>query len=152
MSDFGAIQQRFYNNIVKCRNPTDVKLIFVKVTSEGELSEFLGDNKREADKIISLKCRYQRYLNDKQREKAGVTEEVDMSVFISPIELEQKTGSFELPEQFRSSYSGVAVEIFNQHHEVESIRDLEPQQRLGRVTCVALQINLKRGKGNTDFN
>ena len=152
MSDFGAIQQRFYNNIVKCKNPTEVKLIFIKVTSEGTLSDFLGDSKREPEKVISLKCRYQRYLNDKQREKAGVTEEVDMSVFISPLELEQKTGSFELPEQVRSSYSGIAVELFNQHHEIESIRDLEPQQRLGKVTCVALQINLKRGKGNTDFN
>lgn len=152
MNRFGTIQKRFFDRITKCCNPSTVKFTFLKTISEGTLSDFLGDSSRVPDKVYELRCLYQRYMNDKQREKAGVTEEVDLSLFISPLELEAKTGSFDFPEQVRSSYSGIAVELFGKHHEIESIRDLEPQQSMGRVTCVAYQINLKSGKGNTDFN
>lgn len=152
MSDFLGIQRRFYERVACCKNPTEVILQFIKTTSTGYFTDFTGDSQRAVDQEIRLKCRYQRYLNDKQREKAGVTEEVTMSVFISPLELEKKYASFDFPEYVRSSYSGIAVIIFNQHHEIESIRDLEPQQTLGRITCVAYQINLKAGKGITDFD
>ena len=75
-----------------------------------------------------------------------------MSVFISPLGLEAKNGSFDFAKAVRSSYAGIAIQIFGQHYEIESIRDLEPQQTLGKITCVAYQINLRAGKGNTDFN
>ena len=152
MNRFAKIQQRFFERITKCCNPTMVTIEYIKVTSQGELSDFMGDNQREVETSFQLKCLYQRYTNQKQREKAGVTEEVELTIFISPLELEKKTGKFDFPEQVRSSYSGIAINIFGKHHEIESIKDLEPQQILGRDTCVALQLNLKNGKGNTDFN
>ena len=152
MTNFGEIQQRFFARIAQCGNPTRVTLGFLKIISTGSFTDFTGDSKREIDKAYELHCLYQRYLNDKQREKAGVVEDVDLSIFISPLELEAVTGSFDFPENVRSSYSGMTVILFGKHHEIESIRDLEPQQSNGRDTCVAFQINLKSGKGNTDFN
>lgn len=152
MSKFANIQKRFFDRITKCCNPTEVTITYLRAVSEGDLSDFLGDSQRVPEKTFKLKCLYQRYLNDKQREKAGVVEGVTLSLFVSPLDLERTTGSFNFPAQVRSSYSGIAVQIFGQHHEVESIRDLEPIQLLGRDTCVALQINLKGSRGNTDYN
>jgi hypothetical protein len=152
MSNFQAIQRRFFERIARCCNPSEVTIQFVKITSSGALADFTGDSVRTLDKEVKLRCFYQRYLNDKQREKAGVMEDVQLSIFVSPLELEAKNGSFDFPEAVRSSYSGIAIQFLGKHHEIESIRDLEPQQLQGKVTCVAYQINLKAGKGNTDFN
>lgn len=151
MPDFKAIQGRFFARICKGSNPSTIKVIYLKVESTG-FASFLGDSEREPDKTFELRCFYQRYSNDKQREKAGVAEDVTYSVYVSPLDLKAKTGEFDFPKQVRSSYSGVSMEFLGKHHEIESIRDLEPIQGLGEATCVAYQINLKGGKGNTDYN
>lgn len=152
MYNFSKIQQRFFATLSRCGNPTEVIIQFIKVTSTGSFTDFTGDSQRTVDMEFGLRCFYQRYLNDKQREKAGVAEDVTLSVFISPLDLQAKTGSFDFPDYVRSSYSRIAVKMFGKHHEIESIRDLEPQQLAGKITCIAYQINLKGNTGNTDFN
>lgn len=150
--DYAGKQARFFGRLQRCSNPSTVKIQLIKITSTGDLTDFTGDSLRSVERELELTCLYQRYLNDKQREKAGVSELVSISIFISPLELEKKYGNFEFPKSVTSSYSGIAIIFDGQHHEIDSIRYLEPIQRLGKTTCIAYQINLRGGKGNTDFN
>jgi len=152
MADFAKIQQRFLSKILSGGNPSKVTIQLLKTTSTGSFTDFTGDSTRSVDKEVILNCFYQRYLNDKQREKGGVGELVTMSIFISPLELERKYGTFDFPDYVRNSYSKIAIQFLGKHLEIESIRDLEPQQVFGKVTCVAYQINIKGDTGNTDFN
>lgn len=143
MGRFDEIKKRFFNKITFGCNPSKVTFKIYEVTHGDSLSAFLGDGDREEKETFTLPCFYQRYLNDKQREKAGVNEEVKVSLFISPISLKPIFKSEEFPQHVRDSYSNISVELFGVHYEVESIRDLEPIQDFGEVTRVAYQINLK---------
>ena len=144
--DFGAIQKRFFNKLMGCSSPTEVTISYLTVEHKNTLDSFLGDGKRTVDKSFKLKCFYQRYTNDKQREKSGVAEDVTFSIYISPLELSAKTGSSDFPKHVRKAYSKIKLEFLGELRDIESIVDLEPIQLRGELTRIAYKINLRGEK------
>lgn len=141
--NYSAIQERFFSRLISCSNPSSVTISFIKVSHRNSFESFLGDGQREEVKTFKLRCFYQRYTNNKQREKAGVTEDVTYSLFISPLELQQKTGSSDFPEYVRKSYSRIKLDFQGSTRSIESIVDLEPSDLKGELTRIAYKINLK---------
>lgn len=149
---FQSLQMLFFNKLNSCCNSVTVKLIFFTLTGGDRISNFTGDNKRTENKVVDLHCLYQRDLNDKQREKLGVGQEVTDVIYITPIELEKKTGSNKFPEEVRKSFAMIAVEFLGQHYELLNIKDLEPMHNGKEVMCLAYQLNLRHTTGNRDYN
>lgn len=151
-SKFAYLQNLFYSKLATCCNPVLVTLTFFKTEGGDKFSNFTGDNKRVPDKVVNLHCLYQRDLNDKQREKLGVNQEVTDILYVSPIELEKKFGSNKFPQEVRNSYAMISVEFLGKHYELLSIKDLEPMHNGKEVMCIAYQINLRATTGNYDYN
>lgn len=149
---FKKLQKLFFKQVTSSCNPTTVTLKFIKLTSTGDYTDFTGDSGREVDKEVVLSCFYTRSLSNKQRDKFGVSEDVTTILYISPIELKNKFGSDTLPEYVRRSYSQIAIEFLGKHHEIDSIKDLEPMQSDTGYVCLAYQINLKETTGNRSFD
>ena len=153
MINFIRIQERFFRKLQSCTNPSSVNIKFLKITntSGSLLGGFTGENERTVDKEITVRCFYQRYGNDKQRERAGVTEEVNASIYISPMDLFAKTGEYRFSEEVRKAYSKIAINFLGEYWEIERIEELEPFQANGVHNCCAIQINLKHTTGKVDF-
>lgn len=142
----------FFSRVTQCCNPSTVKLKTIKTISTGKLTNFTGDSLREVDKIYEFGCFYMRNISDKQREKMGVTQDTTDVVYISPLELERKTGDVLFPDYVRSNYSRIAVEFIGAYYEILNIIDLEPMFNGKVYVCMAYQLNLKKTIGNTDIN
>lgn len=112
----------------------------------------MGDSPREVVSTVELHCLYKRTINDKERTKNGVTQMVDVVVYVSPLELEKRTGSAEFTSTIRNSYSTISVEFNGKHYEVTNIIDLEPIFVGGKEMRIAYQINLHGSTGNKTFD
>jgi len=146
-SKFRSIQELFFKKVTLCCNPSSIKLKFIVVASTNDYDSFTGDGERSVDKEVELKCFYLRNISDKQREKTGVSQDVTDIVYISPLDLERKTNSDQLPDYIRNSYSNIMVEFLGTNYNVVNIKELEPMQVGNKFVCLAYQFNLKRTSG-----
>lgn len=149
---FAYLQNLFYTRLSQCCNPVEVSLKYFRTSGGDKFTNFTGDNNRLPTMEFNLHCLYQRDLNDKQREKLGVNQNVTDVIYISPLELQQKTGSNKFPEEVRNSYAMISVEFLGKHFELLSIKDLEPVHNGMEVMCIAYQLNLRTDTGNRDYN
>jgi hypothetical protein len=143
-SKFKSIQELFFKKVALCCNPSSIKLIFVKVASQNDYDSFTGDGERSVDKEVELKCFYLRNISDKQREKTGVSQEVTDIVYVSPLDLERKTGSMDFPDYIKNAYSNLLVDFVGSRYSIVNIKELEPMQVGNKFVCLAYQLNLKR--------
>lgn len=149
---FSVLQNLFYSKVASCCNSATVRLIFFSTDGGDRISNFVGDNKRVPTKTVDLNCLYQRNLNDKMREKLGVNQEITDIIYISPQELQKKTGNAKFPEEVRNSYAMIAIEFLGNHYELNSIVDLEPMHNGNELMCIAYQLNLKTLSGKYKRN
>lgn len=149
---FAKLQNLFFRRVTTCCNPATVTLKFIGLTSTGDYTDFTGDSERAVESEIVLRCFYNRNITDKMRENTGVAEDVTTIIYVSPLELKNKYGHIKFPDYVRKSYSQISVEFLGEHHEIESIRDLEPMHNGKEYICLAYQINLKDSTGDRDFN
>ena len=140
---FAKLQRLFFQKVTSGCNVSTVDLKFIEVSSESALTKFTGDGKRTVKKSVNLKCFYKRNISDKDREKMGVSQDVTSIVYISPLDLNAKTGSMSFDDDITESYSGIMVEFIGKLYQIESIIDLEPMFDGKEWVCLAYQINLK---------
>lgn len=145
---FTKLQRLFFDKVTKCCNPAKVTISYIAVTHGDSYEAFTGDGEREPDKVMVLRCFYMRNLSDKQREDIGVSQEVTDVVYISPLELKQKSGDDKFPEYVTNSFSQISIEFLGKHYELLNIVDLEPMHNGNSYTCLAYQLNLSFNTGN----
>lgn len=149
---FKQLQALFFSKVVSSCNPSTIKVNFIEVTSHNPFTDFTGDSARNVKTSFELKCFYIRNISEKQREKMGITEDVDSVVYVSPLELRAKIGTDNFPDYVRNSYSQMSIDFLGKHQEIVSIVDLEPMQNGNTFMCLAYQINLKNTTGNTNID
>lgn len=144
---FAELQKLFFCKVTSGCNVSSIDINYIKVESGNSFTRFTGDGKRSVEKTVNLKCFYKRNISDKDREKMGVNQDVTTVVYISPLDLKNKTGSPVFSQNVLNSYAGVLVEFIGKIYEIESIIDLEPMFDGKEWVCLAYQLNLK----NTDL-
>lgn len=143
VSKYKELQKLFFKKVTECGNPSTVTLSYIEVTSSGDaFSDFVGEGKREAGKSYTFACFYTRNISDKQREKMGIAPNVTDVLYISPLELEKKTGSNKLPDFLKNSSSQTIVEFLGATYEIVNIIDLEPMHNGKEWVCLSYQFNL----------
>jgi hypothetical protein len=97
--NYRTLRDLFYNRINW--QPNTVILKFPTITPVDSYTDFIGDSDvtYEESKKVVLKCFFSRVLNDIQRAKYGVLDTTNLILHISPLELEEKTGSKEFTER-----------------------------------------------------
>ena len=73
----------------------------------------------------------------------GVTVDTSVVAYISPIELQAKTGSASIPAEMMSSFRRMKVQFIGKTFEIIRVTEVEPMVLQGGVMCIAYQFDLK---------
>lgn len=147
-SIFQQVQETFLAKVTDVNNTAFVVLKFLDVDYGGSnLAAFKGEGTRSVATEVTLKCLYKKNISAIDRQKHGLSQEVMAMVYVSPLELQQKTGSQLFPGYTMGGYARMAVEFLGAHYEVESVVPLESQFNGNMFTCVSYQLNLKNTAG-----
>lgn len=128
---FESYQKTFFN---KCKNsPYTVTLVTYKAEIvEGTIEAFVGDSERVIDKTFELPCLYEKIVHPRQREKYGLPETVDGTIYLSPLQLVPLIGVHTLDKNLTKVIFHNRDQVINTINYLEEMFD----------TCVALQIAL----------
>lgn len=147
-SKYEEIQRCYYNHINRTTFKTFCTINYISLNHSNNLESFFADGDRaiaEKDGVsqtFNIQCLYNRNITEKQREKEGIDQEVDTVLYISPLELELKTGSIDFPDYVRKSYSQITIQAFELVYKVTNIYEMEPLEVHGGRMCIAYRIDL----------
>ena len=114
---FDSVCKKFHEAVQV--SPTKVKLILSRTKNEGfnDYRDFVGENEIETKSYI-LNCLYSRNVTDKTRTKYGLETDVSAVLYLSPKELKQVVGRWNLKEQEISvTLLGVTYLCYKVHYE-----------------------------------
>lgn len=126
------------------KNPSNIEVLIPEYDSDSvrSESEFTGEIKPIKQNSIKLHCFYNRTDSDIVRSKYGVSEEVTLVVFVSPIELEKKTGSTRFSERIMRNKQLVKVKFNGNEYFVQNILYKEEFPDANETMAIAIQLNL----------
>lgn len=97
-SNFNRYRKIFYNKVVNTPYEIELEISTVDKSSSTDgdfLSSFVGDSKRTSE-TYTFKALYEKEISDRTREKYGLPKEVNGIVYLSPLQLIKKFGTFKL--------------------------------------------------------
>jgi hypothetical protein len=145
---FRYFQRSFFKHLTGSFNPVTLKITKISVDHQGDaLNSFVGDGVRSEVETYELKALYKRMVSNKEREAYGVSADVSIVVYVSPLELEAQTGSKQFPEYFKRSYAGFQFEFLGNKFEVDRMIAKEEFFSGEELLCMAYQFDLKRDEG-----
>lgn len=130
---FKHYQQIFHKKVMG--TPFNIELeIFSVSAGSGEFSldSFVGDSTRTSVRH-TFNALYEREIPLRMREKYGLPKEVNGIIYLSPLQLVQKVGTFEL------DWNKTVVHFTGRTQVIQKIEYLEPLYK----DCVGVQIFLK---------
>jgi len=142
-AQYESFRELFYNRVVTETNGADITLQFIGVAYGDSVDQFLGEGVRTVTSQHTLKCLYRWVKSDKMRENMGVTVDTSVVAYISPIELQAKTGSASIPAEMMSSFRRMKVQFIGKTFEIIRVTEVEPMVLQGGVMCIAYQFDLK---------
>lgn len=99
---------------------------------DSDLSAFTGD-REVTQKTYEFTALYNREIQIRERQKYGLTDEVNGIIFLSPLELIPKRGSFQVDTKLTKIFFAGKEQI------IERVDYLEPLYN----SCIAVQIFVK---------
>ena len=148
-SDFIHFQKSFFTHLTTGFNPVEVTIHKLGYDADEvyDLDDFVGGGTLQDTTTFKLKALFKKIVTEKDREKYGVDTNVSIIIYISPLELEQKTGSKTFPDYFMNSYAGYSLEFQKRLYEVERVIMLEEFFTTDEIMCMAYQFDLSREGG-----
>lgn len=142
-AQYEAFRQLFFDKLTQGDNQAVMTLKFVDVAYADMKGQFLGEGTESDGGTYEFQCLYRWMRNDKMREKAGVSTDVDMVIYISTIDLFNKTGSYSIPENYMKAFAKMQVTFIGKQFEIKKVVEVEPMQIESGVTCIAYEFDLK---------
>jgi hypothetical protein len=142
-AQYESLRQLFFDKITDGDNKALFTLQFVDVAYADRRGQFLGEGEESDAGTYQFQCFYRWMRNDKMRERSGVETDVDMVIYISPIDLFKKTGSYSIPENYMKAFAKMRVTFIGEQFEIKKVVEVEPMAVDGGRTCIAYQFDLK---------
>lgn len=131
---FLSYQRLFYRKLMGV--PYKIQLEFSKViqvpTTGFSLDSFVGDSPREPE-IIEINALYEKEISTRVRDKFGLSREVNGVVYISPLQLIPKIGTFNLDWNKTKVHFEGRIQVIEKIVYLEQLYD----------SCVGIQIFVK---------
>lgn len=140
---YESFRQLFFDRITESSNGAEITLKFIDVAYADTVQQFLGEGAQTVDNQYVLKCLYRWMRSDKQREREGVSLDTDIIVYISPLELFNKSGSASIPANFMKAFQKMKIAFLGKEFEIVRVTEVEPMVLQSGVMCIAYQFNLK---------
>lgn len=130
-SQFKHYQALFHSKVIAC--PYTVVVNVLTVTDvPGSLASFVG-TQATTDNKKTLPCLYEKIVNPRQREKYGLPDTVDGVIFLSPQQLIEAFGTFQLDK------NKTQLEFEFRKQVIDNIVYLESMYN----SCISVQLNIK---------
>lgn len=123
-------QKVFYNKVVE--SPMSAEFKILSVGTGDTLEEFVGEKPTTVSKTFTLPVLYENNIDPYDREKFGLTSGQDVTIYVSPLQLEKVKGDFLIDRRL--------TQIIFQDKEF-IIDKIEYKERIFD-TCIALEILL----------
>lgn len=140
---YESFRQLFFDRITESSNGAEITLKFLNVTYGDTVEQFLGEGTQAVANQYVLKCLYRWMRSDKQREREGVSTDTDIIVYISPLELFNKSGSASIPANLMTAFQRMKISFIGKEFEIVRVTEVEPMILQTGVMCIAYQFNLK---------
>ena len=113
-SNFNKYSKIFYSKVTNTPYEIELEISSVdKSSTDGDfLSSFVGDSKRTSE-IYTFKALYEKEISDRTREKYGLPKEVNGIVYLSPLQLIKKFGTFKLDWNRTKVHFEGSVQVIN---------------------------------------
>lgn len=142
-AQYESFRKLFFDRVTESTNGAQITLEFIGVTYTDGIDQFLGEGTRTVTDSYTLQCLYRWTRNDKMREKAGVSLDTDIIVYISPIDLFNKAGFSSIPADKMKAFQKMKVQFIGKTFEILRVVEVEPMVLQSGVMCIAYQFNLK---------
>lgn len=143
LKDYLRYQKIFFRRITNSNNVGRVTIKLLTFSNSTDTyKDFVGDNTPEEESFI-FGCYYTKNEPEKRKEKEGILDDTTHIVYISPVELFQKTGSYTFPANVMKAKTGISVNFLGVESEVLQIRELEPIRIGGTDYTAAYELQLK---------
>jgi len=119
-------------------------LFFPSFTGKDSESSFFGDNIKNWNGKLTLKCYYEKNISPKKREKFGIADEISAIVYVSPKELYEKTGKYRLSNLIMKKATGIKVTFDSRNYSLEEIIDKENTDNESSEFSIGIELRLKQ--------
>lgn len=134
-SAFKVYQKNFHNKIMSTPHTLTMEIFSVVETptdGEFDLDMFVGDSKRDSVEY-TFNALYEKDISTRTREKYGITNLVNGIVYLSPLQVAPKLGTYRVDKDKTVIHFNGAIQV------IDKIDYLEEMYG----SCIAIQIFLK---------
>lgn len=122
-----------------------VTLDFPKFVEGTKLETFRGETQKLEGETHEYKCLYRRPIfNDNERSDKGIDEDIEYLIYISPLEIKEKTGVYLLPDKVYRAHTEVKISFFGRDYNIDQCNALEPFELEGEMIPIAYEFRVKK--------